>query len=77
MAARRVRYTKPPSRAHQFGPQVEYGSFVTDLLSGRVTATRLIAGAAGNGHPQFDYDDPTGVGPRAVAAVSDTGTRSG
>lgn len=70
MAARRVRYSRS-GNLERFGPEVEYGGFIADLLSGRVTATRLYDGQAANGHPQFDYDDPTGVGPRA------SGQRSG
>lgn len=60
MASRRVKYKRTKAQT-QSGDEIEYASFIADLLSGGVTATRLYEGRA-NGRPDFEYDDPTGNG---------------
>lgn len=59
MAARRKAYgrTKHPER---FEPQDVYANFVGDLLSGTVTATKLVETRDPKGNLVLTYDDPNG-----------------
>lgn len=66
MAQRRIRYDRTKS-PEVFSPEALYGNFISDLVTGKVTANKLVEARDGRGNLAFDYDDPTGVGPRAVA----------
>ncbi len=64
MAQRRIRYVRT-QRPEAFEPEALYANFMSDLLSGKVTANRLVEARDARGNLVLDYDDPSGVGPRA------------
>jgi hypothetical protein len=63
MAQRRIRYVRT-KRPEAFEPPFTYANFMGDLLSGKVTATKLVEAKDARGNLALDYDDPTGVGQR-------------
>lgn len=64
MATRRIRYVS--RHPELFEPVQQRAQFAADILSGRVTVTRLFESRDARGNLVIDYDDPTGVGPRAI-----------
>lgn len=65
MAQRRIRYVRTKS-PEAFEPPFTYANFMGDLLTGKLTANRLVEARDARGNLALDYDDPTGVGPRLL-----------
>jgi hypothetical protein len=64
MASKRVNYSKKKN-PERFEPPDVYAAFMSDLLSGGVTATRLYDVRDNKGNLKLEYDDPTGNGQSA------------